>query len=204
MHPLVESICKFLEESHMYVKDREGLAGIIFTFLIENVKEKEVRNELGKAVMQFQFPNADEETLLKMWEVAAASSVSEKGWKHEPNYEKVVSSVLDLVRNARVKAEETAHKLEQEQQEKHEENEKIIALYSVLDKEISSMELAVRVLNALDNAGLKRLGELVSHNKAEVFKIKGLGKAAVCQIETELGKLDLFLGMDLKGWRDRS
>ena len=53
MHPLVKLILDFIRSSQMYLKEEEKLIETLFGFMIDNVTESNIKDELGKAVMRW-------------------------------------------------------------------------------------------------------------------------------------------------------
>ncbi|MEN3045747.1 MAG: DNA-directed RNA polymerase subunit alpha [Candidatus Hydrothermales bacterium] len=67
----------------------------------------------------------------------------------------------------------------------------------ILEENIAFLDLSKRVTEALEEAGIKTLYDLVSLKRDDLLKIKNLGKKSIEEIEEKLRKFDLYLGMEL-------
>lgn len=65
----------------------------------------------------------------------------------------------------------------------------------LLSASLLELDVPPRIAIPLGDAGIRRLKDLVKLNREEVLGIKRLGKKAVDEIETILGRFDLYLGM---------
>lgn len=65
----------------------------------------------------------------------------------------------------------------------------------LLSASILDIDMPMRIAIPLDNVGIRKLKDLVKLSRKEVLGIKRLGKKAVDEIETILGRFDLCLGM---------
>ena len=69
-----------------------------------------------------------------------------------------------------------------------------------LFKTVDELELSVRSFNCLQNAGIKRIGDLVQRTEAEMLKTKNFGRKSLKEIKEMLQKMELSLGMKLENW----
>ena len=69
------------------------------------------------------------------------------------------------------------------------------ALY---DTTIWDLEITVRVANALKHSNIRTVGELVQKTRKELLEIRNLGKKSLKELEEELSKFGLRIGMKLK------
>ena len=65
---------------------------------------------------------------------------------------------------------------------------------------VDELELSVRSFNCLQNAGIKRIGDLVQRTEAEMLKTKNFGRKSLKEIKEMLQKMELSLGMKLENW----
>lgn len=68
---------------------------------------------------------------------------------------------------------------------------------SILDQGIDSLELSIRSLNALKNAGVDTLRELVSRDERDMLEIRNFGEKSLKEVKDKLEALGLGLGMQL-------
>jgi DNA-directed RNA polymerase alpha subunit len=68
-------------------------------------------------------------------------------------------------------------------------------------RRVDDLELSVRTINCLRNEGFFYLGELVQKSEAELLRMSNFGRKSLNEIKEVLAKLDLHLGMELRGWR---
>jgi DNA-directed RNA polymerase subunit alpha len=64
-----------------------------------------------------------------------------------------------------------------------------------LDRSVEELELSVRSMNCLRNAGIKSLRELVQKTEGEMLKTKNFGRKSLSEIKDVLATLGLSLGM---------
>lgn len=88
--------------------------------------------------------------------------------------------------------EESLHEPEEET-----ETEEMSALDAVLAKKIDELDLSVRSVNALKNANILTLRDLVRKNEKEMLETKNFGKKSLEEVQETLAKLGLDLGMDV-------
>jgi DNA-directed RNA polymerase subunit alpha len=65
---------------------------------------------------------------------------------------------------------------------------------------VDELELSVRSFNCLQNAGIKRIGDLVQRTEAEMLKTKNFGRKSLKEIKEMLSGMELSLGMKLDNW----
>jgi DNA-directed RNA polymerase subunit alpha len=63
-----------------------------------------------------------------------------------------------------------------------------------LQEPISHLELSVRGSNALEEAGIKTIGELVSKSEADLLEHECLGYTTLSEIKESLSSMGLTLG----------
>ena len=68
-----------------------------------------------------------------------------------------------------------------------------------LELPISHMDLSVRASNSLEAEGIQTIGDLVSRTEDELMMIKNFGRTSYKEIQKQLEKLNLRLGMDTAG-----
>jgi DNA-directed RNA polymerase subunit alpha len=62
---------------------------------------------------------------------------------------------------------------------------------------ISALDLSVRASNSLEGEGIQTVGELVARTEDELMTIKNFGRTSLKEIQKQLEKLNLSLGMDV-------
>ena len=70
-------------------------------------------------------------------------------------------------------------------------------LYKVLSQDVEQMDLSVRAMNCLNNAGIKLIGELVLKTESRMLKYRNFGKKSLDEIISKLEDMNLSLGMNL-------
>lgn len=63
----------------------------------------------------------------------------------------------------------------------------------VAKKKVDEMEFSTRVLNALNNAGIKTAGQLAKKSEKKLKEIEGLGDKGITEVKKALGNLGLTL-----------
>ena len=63
----------------------------------------------------------------------------------------------------------------------------------MLEKNIEDLELTVRSLNALTQAGIDTVSDLVSMTEGELNSVKNLGKKSLSEIKDKIRELGLSL-----------
>ncbi|OEU49780.1 MAG: DNA-directed RNA polymerase subunit alpha [Desulfobacterales bacterium S3730MH5] len=69
-----------------------------------------------------------------------------------------------------------------------------------LNRKIDELEFSVRSANCLKNADIHYIGELVQKTEQEMLKTKNFGRKSLQEIQENLKKMELHLGMKLEGW----
>ena len=69
-----------------------------------------------------------------------------------------------------------------------------------LIKDFNEIPLPIRAKNALLNLGCNYVGDIISLNKSELFRIKALGYKSILEIEDYLISLNLDFGDQLDPW----
>lgn len=73
-------------------------------------------------------------------------------------------------------------------------------LREALWQQVDDLTFSTRTLNALRNAGVRYLGELVQQTRPRLLRLKNFGKASLKEVEEKLAIRGLFLGHPLEGW----
>ncbi|MDR3281488.1 MAG: DNA-directed RNA polymerase subunit alpha [Endomicrobium sp.] len=68
----------------------------------------------------------------------------------------------------------------------------------ILSQSVSVMDLSVRVLNSLKNAGIETIGDLVSMTEKNMLDFYSLKKRSFDEVKSKLEKLDLHFGMEIE------
>ncbi len=75
-------------------------------------------------------------------------------------------------------------------------------LWTKFDKSIDELELSVRTRNAIQNANIVYIGELVQKTEVELLKTKNFGRRSLNEIKEVLEDMfGLSLGIDVGEWR---
>ncbi|MCG3174426.1 MAG: DNA-directed RNA polymerase subunit alpha [Myxococcota bacterium] len=77
------------------------------------------------------------------------------------------------------------------------------SINEVLLRSVDELELSVRSANCLQNANIRRIGDLVQKTEAEMLKTKNFGRKSLKEIKEVLTNLGLSLGMKLDNWPPR-
>ena len=85
--------------------------------------------------------------------------------------------------------------IEEEEQPLKEEKEDI---NNILLRRVDDLELSVRSMNCLKNAGIELIGELVQKTEAEMLKTKNFGRKSLNEIKVILDEMGLSFGMKLE------
>lgn len=64
---------------------------------------------------------------------------------------------------------------------------------AVLSSSILDLDMPMKIAIPLDNAGIRKIGDLVSRTPEDLLKINRIGIKAVYDIEKILGRFDLHL-----------
>lgn len=67
----------------------------------------------------------------------------------------------------------------------------------LLELPVSHMDLSVRASNSLETEGIQTIGDLVSRTEDELMTIKNFGRTSFKEIQKQLEKMNLRLGMDV-------
>jgi DNA-directed RNA polymerase subunit alpha len=67
----------------------------------------------------------------------------------------------------------------------------------LLDQPVSVLDLSVRASNSLEGEGIQTVRELVSRTEDELLTVKNFGRTSLKEIQKQLEKLNLKLGMDV-------
>ncbi len=66
-----------------------------------------------------------------------------------------------------------------------------------LQMPIGDLELSVRASNCLESAKINTVGDLVSHDEADLLKVRSFGKTSLREVKRKLADLNLTLGMPM-------
>lgn len=66
---------------------------------------------------------------------------------------------------------------------------------TLMSAPLVDFDINVRILCSLDRAGIRRLGDLVRLSREELMRVRRLGVTYVAEVERELAKFGLRLGM---------
>ena len=89
-------------------------------------------------------------------------------------------------------------KVEDQQNKEWSEVSRIVLLELI--KDFNEIPLSLRAKNALWNLGCNYVGDIISINKTELFRIKALGYKSILEIEEYLKSLNLNFGDQLDPW----
>jgi DNA-directed RNA polymerase subunit alpha len=67
----------------------------------------------------------------------------------------------------------------------------------LLDQPVSVLDLSVRASNSLEGEGIQTVRELVARTEDELLTVKNFGRTSLKEIQKQLEKLNLKLGMDV-------
>lgn len=70
-----------------------------------------------------------------------------------------------------------------------------------LDRPLEELEFSVRLANALQDAGLVYVGELVQWTERDLFKLPHMGRKVMKELVEMLGGLGLSLGAEVPDWQ---
>lgn len=73
-------------------------------------------------------------------------------------------------------------------------------IQEVMDLEISTLELSVRITNAVARLNLKTLADLTRLKKEDYLKMRGFGKTSLGQLEVFFNETGLSFGMSDLDW----
>lgn len=79
--------------------------------------------------------------------------------------------------------------------------ERILSRYpNIFTAPVDELELTIRASNCFETEGIKTVGELVQKTRNELFRISGMGKKSMEEVEGTLKELGLSLNMELKDY----
>ncbi len=88
--------------------------------------------------------------------------------------------------------------LKSEVPEKRKEvDENYLHMRKILKTPLTDLDLSVRAFNCLKAAEVKTLGDLVSHNIADLLKFRNFGKKSLSELEELVAEKGLSFGMDV-------
>lgn len=68
-------------------------------------------------------------------------------------------------------------------------------LFKTLTQDVDILDLSVRAMNCLNNAGIKLLGDLCMKSESRMLKYRNFGKKSLDEIKEKLAGINLSLGM---------
>lgn len=80
-------------------------------------------------------------------------------------------------------------------------DDETIRIRQLLKSELSEFDLSVRALNCLKTADVITLGDLLSHSKEDLLKVRNFGRKSLEEIETLLEELGIDFGIDLSKYK---
>ncbi len=89
----------------------------------------------------------------------------------------------------------------QDNLKKNDQEEEEFSFDKRLFKKVSSLEFSVRSANCLKEEKIIYVGDLVQKTEAEMLIAPNFGKKSLQEIKSVLKKMDLYLGMEIQGWR---
>ncbi|QQR60575.1 hypothetical protein IPH19_04160 [Candidatus Uhrbacteria bacterium] len=72
----------------------------------------------------------------------------------------------------------------------------------ILDRLVGTIKPSTRAANALQNNGIKYIGQLVQLTGRDLTRMKNFGATSVGELERKLSQLGLRFGMKLDGWTE--
>ena len=76
------------------------------------------------------------------------------------------------------------------------EEEKELVL--TLKKKLIDYHLSARTMSGMKRADIETIGDLVSHNKMDLLKIRDFGKKSLLELDDLVDSLNLTFGMDVQ------
>jgi DNA-directed RNA polymerase subunit alpha len=67
----------------------------------------------------------------------------------------------------------------------------------LLEQPVSALDLSVRASNSLEGEGIQTVRDLVARTEDELMTVKNFGRTSLKEIQKQLEKLNLKLGMDV-------
>lgn len=86
---------------------------------------------------------------------------------------------------------------QQSQSEDEEVDEDYLHMRKLLKTQLTDLDLSVRAFNCLRAANIQTLGDLVSHDVADLLKFRNFGKKSLAELEELVRKKGLTFGMDV-------
>jgi hypothetical protein len=74
---------------------------------------------------------------------------------------------------------------------------------NILDRPVDQLDLGTRAANALRQAGLILVGDLVQQTEETLLKLPNFGRRSLAEVEAELAKMQLKLGTPHPDWERR-
>lgn len=86
---------------------------------------------------------------------------------------------------------------QQSQTDDEEVDEDYLHMRKLLKTQLTDLDLSVRAFNCLRAANIQTLGDLVSHDVADLLKFRNFGKKSLAELEELVRKKGLTFGMDV-------
>jgi DNA-directed RNA polymerase subunit alpha len=106
-----------------------------------------------------------------------------------------------LLRHLMLFSDESIKLQTEEVEKKDEVDENFLQMRKLLKTPLSELDLSVRAFNCLKAADIKTLGDLVSHNIADLLKFRNFGKKSLTELEELVAEKALQFGMDVVKYR---
>lgn len=106
-----------------------------------------------------------------------------------------------LLRHLMLFSDESIKLQADEPEKKDEVDENFLQMRKLLKTPLSELDLSVRAFNCLKAADIKSLGDLVSHNIADLLKFRNFGKKSLTELEELVADKNLQFGMDVIKFR---
>lgn len=106
-----------------------------------------------------------------------------------------------LLRHLMLFSDESIKLQTEEVEKKDEVDENFLQMRKLLKTPLSELDLSVRAFNCLKAADIKTLGDLVSHNIADLLKFRNFGKKSLTELEELVAEKALQFGMEVAKYR---
>ncbi len=80
------------------------------------------------------------------------------------------------------------------------DNEEHLRIANLLSMRLTDLDLSVRCINCLRNAGINTVGELIRYKEDDLSQIRNFGKKSVVELKEKMASMGLTFGMDISGY----
>lgn len=80
------------------------------------------------------------------------------------------------------------------------DNEEHLRIANLLSMRLTDLDLSVRCINGLRNAGINTVGELIRYKEDDLSQIRNFGKKSVVELKEKMASMGLTFGMDISGY----